>query len=253
MDLESVQRTWDAFGETDPMTAVLTEPDKAGNRWNPNEFFATGVRDVREILEMTRTAGLSPRPGRALDFGCGVGRLSQALGDHFDEVHGVDIAPSMLEKARRFNRHGNKCTFHLNSVDNLRLFSDNHFDFVCSLITLQHIEPRYSHAYLNEMVRVLARGGVLVFQLPAEMTVRYRARKALKNVIPPRIAYVYRLLRYGAEHAKDPQRFSGMEMYGTPRHAVERLLRGAGGTVAAVVRDRHAGNWVSYRYFVTKT
>ncbi len=48
---------------------------------------------------------------RALDFGCGVGRLTQALARHFNIVDGVDIAPSMIELANQFNRSGGRCRY----------------------------------------------------------------------------------------------------------------------------------------------
>jgi SAM-dependent methyltransferase len=252
VDIAQVQSTWNAFGETDPMWAVLTESDKKGNRWAPDEFFATGRRDVGKVLALVTDAGLRPKFGRALDFGCGVGRLTQALAGHFAEVHGLDIAPSMLEAARKYDRGTGKCTFHLNSSDDLRLFPDGHFDFVCSLITLQHIEPRYSAAYLREMLRVLAPGGVLVFQLPTRMSLDQRVRRLLKPVVPPPLLRAYRRLRYGEEHAVAPERFASMEMYGTARWKVKRLLAAAGGRAVSTQRDRHADGWASYVYVVTK-
>jgi SAM-dependent methyltransferase len=252
LDIARVQRKWNEFGELDPMWAVLNEPDKLGNRWDPKEFYATGVRDVSALLNQASAAGLTPRFGRALDFGCGVGRLTQALAHRFAEVHGVDIAPSMLEQARKVNGHGDNCVFHLNSSADLRLFPDAHFEFICSLITLQHIEPRYSAAYLIEMVRVLKPGGVLVFQLPTKMTTKYQVQRLIKGVLPSRLLYAYRMVRFGKKRAAQSAQFAGIEMYGTARRDVECLLRRAGGTVATVIRDQHAGKWISYRYFVAK-
>jgi SAM-dependent methyltransferase len=253
VDLEEVQKTWDEFGSEDPMWAVLTDPSKQGNRWAPEEFFATGVRDIANVLEQARAGGLTPTFRRALDFGCGVGRLTQALAGRFEEVHGVDIAPTMLTLANRFNRHGDRCVFHLNASANLDIFPNQHFDFICSLITLQHLEPRYSAGYLREMLRVLAPGGVFVFQLPSRMARGYELRQFLKRATPSWLAYGYRKVRYGHAHAANPERFAGMEMHALPRLTVTRLLEASAGRVARVVRDRHADHWVSYRYFVTKS
>lgn len=106
--------------------------------------------------------------GRALDFGCGVGRATQALALHFDEVVGIDIAPSMIKLADQFNRHGEKCRHLVNDSKDLHLFPDDHFDFVFSTIVLQHMRPEYSTGYIQEFVRILRPGGVAVFQIPSE-------------------------------------------------------------------------------------
>ncbi|WP_420485333.1 class I SAM-dependent methyltransferase [Iningainema tapete] len=106
----------------------------------------------------------------ALDFGCGVGRLSQAMVQYFETVHGVDISPSMLKLADKYNQHGSKCKYHLNDQDNLKLFPDNYFDFIYSKITLQHMEPQYSRRYIREFLRILAPQGLLIFQIPSQST-----------------------------------------------------------------------------------
>ena len=51
----------------------------------------------------SRRAGL--HRGTALDFGCGVGRLSQALTKYFEQVAGVDISHTMIAKAKEVD-HG---------------------------------------------------------------------------------------------------------------------------------------------------
>ena len=167
MNLRRLRRHWDALGRTDPLWAVLTVPEKRGNRWGVEEFFATGGEEIEEVMGNLRSLGLEPKPGRALDFGCGPGRLTQALADRFDEAWGVDIAPSMIELANRYNRHPGRCRFFVNDSPDLSLFEDGSFDFIYSNITLQHIEPRYQEPYLTELLRVLAPGGLFVFQLPS--------------------------------------------------------------------------------------
>jgi 2-polyprenyl-3-methyl-5-hydroxy-6-metoxy-1,4-benzoquinol methylase len=92
--------------------------------------------------------------GSALDFGCGVGRLTQALADHFDEVWGVDIASSMIEGARRLDRSGGRCRYLVNGRP--RVVRDASFGFILSLIVLQHLEPEYIRSYLREFIRLLA-------------------------------------------------------------------------------------------------
>ncbi len=168
MDLDGLRDTWNELGRKDAMWAVLSGPLEAPRAWDPDAFFRTGVEEVAAVLSRAAAVGAAPRRERALDFGCGIGRLSQALAGHFTEVHGVDIAAAMLEQARQQNRAGDRCHFHLNESDSLALFPDAMFDFVYSSITLQHMEPRYSRRFLAEFFRVAKPGGVVVFQIPSD-------------------------------------------------------------------------------------
>jgi SAM-dependent methyltransferase len=119
-------------------------------------------------LGLAEAMGVAPRPERALDFGCGAGRLTQALAARFARCDGVDIAPSMIEVARRYNRFPDRCHYHLNTSSDLRDFADASFSFVYTVLVLQHMRPDYAKAYLREFLRVLAPGGLLVFQILGE-------------------------------------------------------------------------------------
>jgi SAM-dependent methyltransferase len=166
--LEELKRDWDALGRIDPMWAVLTGEDRRNHGWDEDAFFATGRKEIAGVLGDLERLGLPARRGRCLDFGCGVGRLTQALAEHFQTCDGVDIAPSMLEAGRRLNRHGDRVTFHQNDADDLSLFPSGAFDLVYSNIVLQHVGPSVAKAYIREFVRLLAPGGLAMFQLPSE-------------------------------------------------------------------------------------
>lgn len=168
MDLRELQRHWDTFGRVDPFWAILTDPSRRGNRWDPEAFFATGREEIAAHMADANRLGVPAGRGRALDFGCGAGRLTQALGDHFDRVVGVDVAPSMVALARQHNRLGDRCTYVVNDAPDLRVLGDAPFDLIYTGRVLQHIEPRYSTAYMREFVRLLAPGGYLSFDVPSE-------------------------------------------------------------------------------------
>jgi len=166
MDLNQLQENWDAFGKTDPLWAILTFPDRKGGKWDPEEFFASGRREIARLMQTVQAFGLPARRETALDFGCGVGRLTQGLCAWFDRCCGVDIAPSMIELARQYNAHAGRCGYLLNASRHLRFFPDDSFDLVYSKIVLQHMELRYSTSYIKEFVRVLRPGGLVAFQIP---------------------------------------------------------------------------------------
>ena len=93
-------------------------------------------------------------------------RLSRALARRFDVVYGVDISPQMIKTAVQLNQYGEKCRYFVNAKENLRIFHDGTFTFIYSNIVLQHIPPILTRGYLQEFLRVLRLGGLLIFQLP---------------------------------------------------------------------------------------
>ena len=223
MTIDDLGENWDALGRSDPMWVILTDPSKRGNKWQAEEFFATGVRDIHETVRYAES--LVPfRKGRALDFGCGIGRLTQALANYFDRVDGVDISRSMIEAANRHNKRGDRCRYHLNRTASLELFERDAFDFVLSFITLQHIEPAYSRRYIADLVRVLAPGGCLVFGLADRPLNPLKAW--LKDVVPDALLRPYRAIRDGGKPA--------IRMYGMKPREVIALLTGCGAAVMGV-------------------
>jgi SAM-dependent methyltransferase len=170
MRLDQTKLNWERLGEIDPMFAILSDPELEGNRWDVDAFLRTGEEEVAQNLDHLARLGVEVARQRCLDFGCGVGRLTQALCRHFDRCDGVDIAASMIERAREMNRHGERCRYHVNARDDLALFEEGTFDFVMSLIVLQHVEPLYAKRYIADFMRVLRPGGAALFQVPAAPT-----------------------------------------------------------------------------------
>ena len=240
MSLHSLQKNWHLFGSTDPFWAIITDPLKKGNRWDVEEFFRTGVDEAASILSQVQACWRLPEKRRALDFGCGAGRITQALGAHFDEIQGVDIAPSMIALAERYNRLGDRCHYALNAEPDLRIFPDRHFDLIYSVLTLQHMPPYLARGYLKEFLRVLRPGGALLFQFPAKL-------KKAPTLAGRAWARVYRAW-LNAAHSDIPQ----MDMYGIEKDSLLDYLSGQGARVLSVTPDQRAGpDWESYTYVVT--
>jgi SAM-dependent methyltransferase len=166
MSLEHVRKTYEAYGETDPLFAVLSSQGKRGGGWDPDEFFATGVREIDDVLGYLDERGITVARNDALDFGCGPGRLSQALARHFDRVVGVDISSSMVRTAEQYDRAGGRVRYLVNTVADLSCLEDASFDFVYSNITLQHMPTSAAASFVREFFRLLRPGGVAVFQIP---------------------------------------------------------------------------------------
>jgi len=232
MKLSEVQQYWDRQAHADPMWAILTDPAKAGGRWDADEFFATGTREIGVVMAQTTVWGKPVARRTALDFGCGIGRLSQALADHFDQVYGVDISQKMIEVARGHNRKGSRVEYQCNPVTNLGKFETGSIDMIYSWITLQHVRPRYAAQYMQEFLRVLAPSGLLLFQYPSRpigLGVRLARWKALLSSPRP------------------------MYMNGMDREDVVALLKSGGGRILNIQQDDQAiPGYHSHCYAVTR-
>lgn len=164
--ISELEQNWESLGQADPLWAILYDPARKGNRWTPQEFFATGEEIIDEVMAHMSSLDVELRRGRALDFGCGAGRLTQPLTKYFAQTDGVDIAASMVELARRYNRAGDRCAYHHNTAEDLSLFPDGSFDFVFTEIVLQHMPPELMVRYVDEFIRILKPGGLACFDIP---------------------------------------------------------------------------------------
>ena len=158
---------WEAFGRSDPLFGVLSDPTRQGGNWDPEEFFESGRAHVRKLLNILDGLQVTFARGACLDFGCGVGRLTIPLSASFERTVGVDVAGSMIAAGRAHVRPGDRCEFIVNRDPDLRQFADSSFDFVHSCLVLQHVPPDVTLSYIAEFFRVAAPGGLIVFQLPA--------------------------------------------------------------------------------------
>lgn len=247
MELKDVQKNWDKFGKMDPFWSILTVPEKFGNKWNVDEFFKTGVDEIFGVMNYLKTLDVKLSTRKALDFGCGVGRLTQALAIHFNEVHGIDIAPSMVELARKNNRYQDKCFYHINNGNDIRQFCDNNFDFVYTNIVLQHIKPEYVKEYIKEFLRIMVPGGILIFQMPSSKNSSNKVLDKYKWVLNPKyISLVLAMLCFW-------RRFPIMEMYCIHKEEMITFLRSCGANLLDTIYDSAAGEgYDSVRYCVSK-
>jgi SAM-dependent methyltransferase len=175
---------WRLWGERDPYYGVLTDPRFRKDQIEANReaFFAEGEAFIGYwMAEIDKHFGGVPR-GRALDFGCGVGRLTLPLADHFEAVVGLDISQGMLEEARR-NSAGRNIDFR--PSDDALSQAEGTFDFVCSVIVLQHIPTARGMSILARLLERVGPGGACLIQFSTRRQhggwseLRYRIRHGL--------------------------------------------------------------------------
>ena len=152
---------------------------------NPAEFWEWGDKLAEKFLQ---ESGL-PFDGteRVLEIGCGVGRMTRFFARRFREVHGLDVAPEMISRAKANLRGLENVSLHEGNGSDLALFADRSFDFVFSYITFQHIpKPAITLGYIREAGRVLKSGGHFYFQvnnMPVDIRGRLRLRSRLASIV----------------------------------------------------------------------
>jgi SAM-dependent methyltransferase len=139
-----------------------------GRRNQPlEEFFASAADQVRAFeTELRRKPASFWAQSRAVEIGCGPGRLLKPLSRHFRELHGLDVSDAMIRRAAANLAGTDNIRLHHAADSSLSQFADASVGFVYSYAVFQHIPSRdVVMGYLREVVRVLAPGGLFVFQI----------------------------------------------------------------------------------------
>ncbi len=127
-------------------------------------FFATATEVINGLEWELRRVPLAQRV-RALEIGCGPGRLMRPMSRHFVEIDGVDVSDEMIALAKQ--KLADIPHAHPYATDGASLgqFPDGHFDFVYSYAVFQHIPSRdVVFEYLRETHRVLKPEGIARLQ-----------------------------------------------------------------------------------------
>lgn len=101
--MEKLREDWEDLAKFDPYWAILADGKKKFHKWNLDEFFQTRQQEIESVLRTAEGLSRPARKQKALDFGCGVGRLTRALALHFDSVIGVDLSETMIATAKELN------------------------------------------------------------------------------------------------------------------------------------------------------
>lgn len=151
----------------------LFEDREAFKRWNEEmarkydpEAYHDHPNAIVRMVERMRVrrllSALDVRPGqRVLEVGCGAGNILAEI--QGAELHGVDLSPWLLEKARA--RLGTRAELREGWAEDLP-YPDGHFDRVYSSEVLEHVAD--PERVLREMRRVVAPGGKVAISFPNE-------------------------------------------------------------------------------------
>ena len=245
MSLGRHREDWERLAEVDAMWAVLTAPDRKGGRWDVDEFLATGEKEIEHVLGVAESLGRPARRGHALDFGCGVGRLTRALGKRFEHALGLDVSSGMVERAQALNADVPACGFRVNDALDLASLEDDTVDLVYSSIVLQHLpSTRDIERYVGEFLRVTAPDGIVVFGIPSHIPFPW-------SLQPRRRVYaLLRRLGVSEEWMLRRTPLTPMRMTVVPEERVRALLARHGATLLRT-EPIDEGPVRSLRYYVS--
>jgi SAM-dependent methyltransferase len=238
---EQLRREWADLGESAYEWAVLGV-DPLSARPGEERFLEIGRELWGSIEQRARSLGLRVSGSRALDFGCGPGRFSQSLAGSYDHVLGLDVAPSMVELAKRIDRAGTKCEFQRWERPDLAGVESGSRSLAFSAFVFQHLPHWLSTRYLRELVRVTEPGGTIIVQVHGDISVPVVRHLPAEGVSAA--ARAARRLRLTAPGTML------WEVHWMKPSTVVAALIGAGASVTSV--DRAAvpeGRMISYWYY----
>lgn len=157
--------SWEKFARDDPYRAVLTDN---GDQWqhdaaafqrfflNGNDFIETATSKFKKHFDRS----IGPADA-AIDFGCGVGRLTLPMAKRCRRVVGIDVSETMRETcighARRLRLHNVDCYSGLVELE----AGSPRFDWLNSYIVFQHIETRQGYRLFDSLLRLLRSSAVI--------------------------------------------------------------------------------------------
>jgi len=239
--MHNTDKAWNKWGAQDPYYGVLTSEEYRGKHLcdqTKAKFFQTGQQHFDHVLAAIH-AHLDPRfvPTRAVDFGCGTGRVLIAMAQTSEEVLGLDVSDSMLSECLANCRTANVKNATLKKSDDLLSALSGQYDLVHSFMVFQHIPRRRGEKMIPLLLEHLSHNGVAVLHFVYDWDVNVSQRIAyfVRHRIPLAHALANRLRGH---HIRDPK--MQMNLYDLNR--LFRLINEAGGQSMHVEFARHGNH-----------
>ena len=130
-------------------------------------FFQSGEAHFRRITQKFDQLGFPlSHQGKAIDYGCGVGRVLRPMADYFDGVTGIDVARSMLHEAEKHLQGQCVILKYFEGKNIEDCLGQDVFKFIHSAMVFQHIRPRRGMRILEGLLQHLDHAGTAFIQLP---------------------------------------------------------------------------------------
>jgi len=102
-------------------------------------------------------------PGVLLDVGCGSGVMTIELARHATTYIGTDVAPNMIEAAKKVAHNVPNVKFHVSEVTHIPVDTES-IDTACAIGLLEYLTD--VEAALSELHRAIRPGGRLIASMP---------------------------------------------------------------------------------------
>ena len=186
----NTNREWEKIGATDPYFGVCSHDQyRLSNlkEENKEKLFISGSDHINNILNnIKKHIDPAYTPKKAVDFGCGVGRMVIPLAKIAKSVVGLDISESMLNEAKKNceNQSIKNASF-FKADENLSALNDK-YDFIHSFIVFQHIPVKRGERLFENLLTHLEDGGICVvhFTYARHQVPIRKLIPLIKNYIP---------------------------------------------------------------------
>eukprot|EP00742_Colponemidia_sp_Colp-10_P003021 GILJ01003223.1.p1 GENE.GILJ01003223.1~~GILJ01003223.1.p1 ORF type:complete len:305 (-),score=45.18 GILJ01003223.1:68-982(-) len=235
--LSAIKKVWETYGIEEPYYSVLTQDEYLMNNINEQslkKFYASGSTEATRIKQLVAQTGVKLNTkGRALDFGCGVGRITVHLADLFDKVVGCDISTKHIALAENYVSHtplSDRVSF---VVSGASLAPLGEFDFVYTVIVLQHMIPPLQQDMIAQFCKILKPSGVAMFHIPT-----YHPEYQWREDVGITKSTMMKV----------------MMTHATPKLTVERIVAENGCRVVSAIPENMVGdNWQSHIFVIQKS
>lgn len=174
---------WEEFAKENPEDYILTGDISYSTREGEKHFFESGEKLTQQTIE--EVGELLPGKERALEIGCGTGRLTLPHAQIFDEVIAVDISSTMLAK---LNENAKQL-----DQENIQTFRpsqnwmDYPVDYAYSYLVFQHIKKlEIIRGYIGNISRSLKTKGIAHLQFDTRpKSIFYKIRNQMPDFLLP--------------------------------------------------------------------
>jgi trans-aconitate 2-methyltransferase len=134
--------------------------------WDPDQYLRFSTERTMPFRHLVAAID-HLEPSTIVDLGCGTGKLTASLLDHWPgaRITGIDSSAQMIERARKLAVSG---SIYFELADVLTWQAPETVDLMLANACLHWIEDH--RALLDHLLPQLAGGGVLAFQVPANHT-----------------------------------------------------------------------------------
>jgi len=141
----------------------------------------TGVLDFQRALELTGMP--TGNHLAALEIGCGAGRMTWVMAQHFGQVVAADVSKTFVQLAREKNRCPN-VMFLTISGDSLENAHIQQYDVAFSYEVFHHLDAEVVEQYIEDVSGLLKPDGHFVFEMnTVPMGALTRASQVVRRIL----------------------------------------------------------------------